>query len=199
MRAAYRAVLRGNRLEWRDKTELGQNIEKKNADGVAFPEAEFMKTLSGGLKRKAVKGLTKLLGVIGGIFLGLSLSSLAFLIQNGKFDRNRAFIIAIAGFLGGFLIAIDLNADLPQSILPRWWKRKHTFSTPQDLSPDHAIEVSVTILGTSDSPAIVPARGAAMAAALERLAAAGGPRSFGDAAGWERDAREDRILPGREP
>ncbi len=66
--------------------------------------------------------------------------------------------------------------------------------TPQDLSPDRAIEVSVTVLGASDSPA----RGAAMAAALERLAAAGGPGSFGDAADWERDTREEGILPGRE-
>ena len=66
---------------------------------------------------------------------------------------------------------------------------------PKNLSPDRDIEVSVTVLDTADSPA----RGAAMAAALERLAAAGGPRSFGDAAGRERDAREDRTLPGREP
>jgi hypothetical protein len=60
---------------------------------------------------------------------------------------------------------------------------------PEDLSPDRAVEVSVTVLSTSDSPATAPARGAAMAAALERLAASGGPRSFGDAADWERDAR----------
>jgi hypothetical protein len=62
---------------------------------------------------------------------------------------------------------------------------------PQDLSPDRAVEVSVTVLDTSDSPAIAPARGAAMAAALERIAAAGGPRSFGDAGDWERDMREE--------
>jgi len=69
---------------------------------------------------------------------------------------------------------------------------------PKDLSPDREIEVSVTILDASASPATAKARGAAMAAALERLAAAGGPRSFGDAADWERDTREDGILPGRE-
>jgi hypothetical protein len=69
---------------------------------------------------------------------------------------------------------------------------------PESLSSDHAIEVSVTILGTSESPETTKARGAAMAAALERLAAAGGPRSFGDAADWERDARAERRLPGRE-
>ena len=69
---------------------------------------------------------------------------------------------------------------------------------PEDLTPDQAVEVSVTILAPSDSPAIAKARGAAMAAALERLAAAGGPRSFGDAAEWERDSRGDRPLPGRD-
>jgi hypothetical protein len=69
---------------------------------------------------------------------------------------------------------------------------------PKDLSPDRAIEVSVTILDATDSPATDQARGAAMAAALGQLAAAGGPKSFGDAADWERDTREERILPGRE-
>ena len=69
---------------------------------------------------------------------------------------------------------------------------------PKDLSPDREVEVSVTILDTLDSPGIAKTRGAAMAAALEQLAAAGGPRSFGDAAGWERETREERILPGRD-
>lgn len=69
---------------------------------------------------------------------------------------------------------------------------------PEDLSPDQAVEVSVTILMPSGSPVTTKARGAAMAAALERLAAAGGPRSFGDAAEWERSSREDRPLPGRD-
>jgi hypothetical protein len=70
---------------------------------------------------------------------------------------------------------------------------------PQNLSPERGIEVSVTMLDAPDSPGTTEARGAAMAAALERLAATGGPRSFGDAADWERDTREERILPGREP
>ena len=69
---------------------------------------------------------------------------------------------------------------------------------PEDLSPDRAVEVSVTILAPADSPCKERARGAVMAAALERLAAAGGPKSFGDAAEWERDSREDRHLPGRD-
>jgi hypothetical protein len=60
---------------------------------------------------------------------------------------------------------------------------------PKELPPDRGVEVSVTILDTSDSPASVKRRGAAMAAALEQLAAAGGPRSFGDAVEWEREIR----------
>ncbi|HEX6902878.1 MAG TPA: hypothetical protein VF789_24395 [Thermoanaerobaculia bacterium] len=70
---------------------------------------------------------------------------------------------------------------------------------PEDLSPDREVEVFVTILDDSESPEARKARGAAMAAAMERLAAAGGPQSFGDAAKWEREIREERPLPGREP
>ena len=69
---------------------------------------------------------------------------------------------------------------------------------PEKLPPDRGVEVVVTILDTSDAPTVTRARGAAMAAALERLAAAGGPKSFGDAAEWERDTRKERILPGRD-
>jgi hypothetical protein len=69
---------------------------------------------------------------------------------------------------------------------------------PEEL-PDHEVEVIVTILDTSESPATTRSRGVAMAAALEQLAASGGPRSFGDAAEWERETREERALPGREP
>jgi hypothetical protein len=57
---------------------------------------------------------------------------------------------------------------------------------PEKLPPDRGVEVLVTILDNSDSPAAARARGAAMAAARERLAAAGGPKGFGDAAEWER-------------
>ena len=70
------------------------------------------------------------------------------------------------------------------------WRDKE----PEELLSDRDVEVFVTILDTSDSPATAKARGAAMAAALEQLAAAGGPRSFGDAAEWERDTRDERIL-----
>ena len=69
---------------------------------------------------------------------------------------------------------------------------------PEEVLPGREVEVFVTILDPEDSPASVRSRGAAMAAALEQLAAAGGPRSFGDAVEWERATREERVLPGRE-
>lgn len=69
---------------------------------------------------------------------------------------------------------------------------------PEKLPPDRGVEVFVTILSNSESSAAARARGAAMAAALERLAAARGPKSFGDAAEWERETRGERLLPGRE-
>jgi hypothetical protein len=70
------------------------------------------------------------------------------------------------------------------------WRDKE----PEEIRPDHEVEVFVTILDTLDSPATAKARGAAMAAALEQLAAAGGPLSFGDAVEWQRDTRNDRAL-----
>jgi hypothetical protein len=73
------------------------------------------------------------------------------------------------------------------------------YEEPEELRPDREVEVFVTILDASESPEAARARGAAMAAALERLAAAGGVQSFGDAAEWERATREERPLPGREP
>lgn len=66
---------------------------------------------------------------------------------------------------------------------------------PEKLPLDRGVEVFVTILDEEDSPTTAKARGAAMAAALERLAAAGGPKSFGDAAEWERHTRGERPLP----
>jgi hypothetical protein len=70
---------------------------------------------------------------------------------------------------------------------------------PERLSADRGVDVFVTILEGSESPASTPKRGAAMAAALERFAVAGGPKSFGDPAQWERDTRGETPLPGREP
>ncbi len=70
---------------------------------------------------------------------------------------------------------------------------------PAALPSDREVEVVVTILDHPDSLATSRARGIAMAAPLEQLAAAGGPKSFGDAAEWERDTRQERALPYRDP
>ena len=69
---------------------------------------------------------------------------------------------------------------------------------PESLPADRGVEVAVTILSDSESPASARQRGAAMAAPLAELAAAGGPKSFGDPADWERETRQERVLPGRE-
>ncbi len=69
---------------------------------------------------------------------------------------------------------------------------------PKKLPPEPGVEILVTFLSDSESPTAARARGAAMAAVLERFAAAGGPKSFGDATEWERQTRGERTLPGRE-
>lgn len=60
--------------------------------------------------------------------------------------------------------------------------------------PSGSVPVHVTILA-SPTPA---ADGSAMVAALEALAAAGGPAGFGDPVEWQREVRDDRPLPGRD-
>lgn len=60
--------------------------------------------------------------------------------------------------------------------------------------PPGAVPVHVTLLVR---PA--PATGdPAMAAALEALAATGGPSEFEDPVEWERETRAERPLPGRD-
>lgn len=60
--------------------------------------------------------------------------------------------------------------------------------------PLGAVPVHVTLLVPPTSATVGPA----MAAALEALAAAGGPSDFGDPAEWQREARAERPLPGRD-
>ena len=60
--------------------------------------------------------------------------------------------------------------------------------------PPGPVPVHVTLL-VSPAPAI---GGLAMAAALEALAAAGGPSGFEDPVEWEREVRAERPLPGRD-
>ena len=69
---------------------------------------------------------------------------------------------------------------------------------PESIPPDRGVEVFVTILTErAASSGAKQGRGAAMAAALQRMADAGGP-DIGDPLQWERDLRSDRPLPGRE-
>ncbi len=60
--------------------------------------------------------------------------------------------------------------------------------------PRGAVPVHVTLL----VPPTSATGGPAMAAALEALAAAGGPSEFADPAEWQREARAERSLPGRD-
>jgi hypothetical protein len=62
------------------------------------------------------------------------------------------------------------------------------------VSPNQSILVHVTVLASDCLPA---ANGAAMAAALAAIAAAGGTTHFGDPVEWQREARADRTLAGR--
>ena len=65
--------------------------------------------------------------------------------------------------------------------------------SPADEQPVH---VQVTVL---DAPQPNPrGRGEKMAAALQRLADAGGLVGISDPIDWQRETRQDRPLPGRE-
>lgn len=58
-----------------------------------------------------------------------------------------------------------------------------------------AMPVQVTLLAATPS---ARGSGAAVAAAMEAFAAAGGPSGFDDPVEWQREQRIDRELPGRE-
>lgn len=62
------------------------------------------------------------------------------------------------------------------------------------VSPNQPIPVHVTVLASEPHPAI---NGEAMAAALEAIAAAGGPASVDDPVEWQRESRADRLLVGQ--
>jgi len=68
-----------------------------------------------------------------------------------------------------------------------------TEGAPQ-IPADASVAVHVTLLARVDSPV---KSGAAMAQALEAIAAAGGPSGFADPVVWQEQTRTDRSLPGR--
>ena len=71
-----------------------------------------------------------------------------------------------------------------------------TGGAPQDAGP---LEVQVTVIGTAGGSSDgngVGNRGAAMAAALERLGQ-GALAGISDPVAWQRETRQERELPGR--
>ena len=69
---------------------------------------------------------------------------------------------------------------------------------PKRLPSNKAVAVHVTILDESVEETTSVSRGQRMAAALEQLAAAGALPELTDPVTWEREIRQDRVLPGRE-
>jgi hypothetical protein len=70
-----------------------------------------------------------------------------------------------------------------------------TGDPPRGLTADRAVRVHITLL---EQP-VFDGNGERLAAALQRIADAGGLPSIPDPAAWEREQRQDRPLPGREP
>ena len=63
--------------------------------------------------------------------------------------------------------------------------------------PDVPLPVHVTVL-EQESPSEAHARGYAMAALLEKLAKRRTFSAISDPVKWQRELRQDRVLPGRE-
>jgi hypothetical protein len=64
--------------------------------------------------------------------------------------------------------------------------------------PDRPVEVLVTILPQEDSNVSTEERGRRRVAALQKIAASNAFSEIQDPTEWQRQAREDRDLPGRE-
>jgi len=69
---------------------------------------------------------------------------------------------------------------------------------PDSTLGERPVPVHVTILDEALLQSQQQARGQQMAAALERLAATTGFASISDPAAWQREARQDRLLPERD-
>jgi hypothetical protein len=69
---------------------------------------------------------------------------------------------------------------------------------PQNLGPERAVPVYVTILEEEVPPVVLTERGLRMAAALEELAQINTAFAALDALHWEREVRQERALPGRD-
>jgi len=73
-----------------------------------------------------------------------------------------------------------------------------TGDAPAHLPSDRPVRVQITLLDPV-APTADKDRGKRMAAILGRIAARGGVAGITDPSKWEREQREDRPLPGREP
>lgn len=69
---------------------------------------------------------------------------------------------------------------------------------PEQSRTEHAVDVHVTILNEDGDAQTRGERGRKMAEALERLAARNALREISDPVSWQREQREDRILPDRD-
>jgi hypothetical protein len=69
--------------------------------------------------------------------------------------------------------------------------------SPPQVSADRGVRVHVTILDRVEALPSGVERGQRMAAALEQLAAMQSLTGITDPLAWERELREDRVLPDR--
>ncbi|HEX8912042.1 MAG TPA: hypothetical protein VF796_06750 [Humisphaera sp.] len=67
-----------------------------------------------------------------------------------------------------------------------------------ELTAGARVIVTVLDVPPTGQTALPPSDGEAMMAALEEIAARGGPKGFGDPVEWQREVRRDRPLPGRD-
>lgn len=69
---------------------------------------------------------------------------------------------------------------------------------PTDLNSGRPVIIAVSILEEPASPSQRATRGQEMVDALEKLAASNALPDLTDPEGWQREARQDRTLPGRD-
>jgi len=69
---------------------------------------------------------------------------------------------------------------------------------PSNLDSGQSVTIAVSILEESTSPTKRSTGGQEMADALENLAASGALPDLTDPEAWQREARQDRTLPGRD-
>ena len=80
-------------------------------------------------------------------------------------------------------------------------KRNHLESLedpPTNLDSDQAVTISVSLLKEAASVTQKATQGQKMAEALEKLAALNALSEISEPEAWQRGARQDRVLPGRD-